>query len=247
MAEKVISVITPVYPPNSAHLAEAGTSLYSQKLPAGWRWEWLVQIDGDEGEVSLPADTRIKVARNRHAGPAVARTLALAKSVGSLIKSFDADDLLTEGALERDIRVLENNPEVGWTVSSATDLMPDGSLVSFPESDPPEGIMARGSIFDYWRTHDHRPPVVPGTMCIRRDLLVGLGGWMALPASEDTGLLIAANILSPGYFITETGLLYRKWPSQSTAQAAHADEAERQARFAVIESRAQALLAMQGE
>ncbi|MBL6277512.1 glycosyltransferase [Micromonospora fiedleri] len=244
--ENVISVITPVYPPNSIHLTEAGKSLFSQQLPPGWRWEWMVQIDGENGEgISLPADSRIKVARNRHAGAAVARTMALARSTGTLIKSFDADDLLADGSLARDIDTLESNPNVGWTVSSATDLLPDGSLVAFPENDPPEGIMPRGLIFDYWRTHDYRPPVVPGTMCIRRDLIIGLGGWMALPASEDTGLLIAASILMPGYFIAETGLLYRKWPSQSTAQPEHADETERRARFAVIESRAQALLAMQ--
>jgi hypothetical protein len=31
---------------------------------------------------------------------------------------------------------------------------------------------------------------------------------MALPASGDTGLLLAANAISPGYFISEVGLLY---------------------------------------
>ncbi len=40
---------------------------------------------------------------------------------------------------------------------------------------------------------------------------------MALPASEDTGLLLALNAVSTGYFIPDAGLLYRKWPGQSTA------------------------------
>ena len=98
MTEKVISVITPVYPPNAGYLAAAADSLIGQALPDGWQWEWLVQVDGeDSGAISLPPDPRIKLAKGRHAGSAVARNLALARSVGRLVKAFDADDLLAEG------------------------------------------------------------------------------------------------------------------------------------------------------
>lgn len=64
---------------------------------------------------------------------------------------------------------------------------------------------------------------------------------MALPASEDTGLLLALNAVSGGYFIEEAGLHYRKWPGQSTASAAHVEPNERRARMQVIEARARAL------
>lgn len=76
---------------------------------------------------------------------------------------------------------------------------------------------------------------------MRRELLLAIGGWMALPASEDTGMLLAARVLSPGFFIAENGLLYRKWPGQSTAQAAHVDPAERDDRMAIIQARVPAL------
>jgi hypothetical protein len=66
---------------------------------------------------------------------------------------------------------------------------------------------------------------------------------MALPAGEDTGLLIAAAVVSPGYFIAETGLLYRKWPGQVTAQPEHSAHDELQARNQIIEERANALAA----
>ncbi len=81
----------------------------------------------------------------------------------------------------------------------------------------------------------------PATLCARRDLVTALGGWMALPASEDTGLLMALNAVSTGWFIEECGLLYRKWPGQSTAQDAHHHETERRARMKIIEERAEAL------
>lgn len=64
---------------------------------------------------------------------------------------------------------------------------------------------------------------------------------MALPASGDTGLLLAANAISSGYFIADVGLLYRKWPGQMTSQAAHSDQVEQLARMTIIESRAEAL------
>ena len=64
---------------------------------------------------------------------------------------------------------------------------------------------------------------------------------MALPASEDTGLLLAASVVSDGYFTPEPGLLYRKWHGQATNQAAHTDAGEWAARMRIIEARAVAL------
>jgi hypothetical protein len=70
---------------------------------------------------------------------------------------------------------------------------------------------------------------------------MALGGWMALPASEDTGLLLALDAVSRGWFSAEAGLLYRKWEGQVTGQASHVDPVERTARMAVAETRARAL------
>lgn len=85
-------------------------------------------------------------------------------------------------------------------------------------------------------------PRSSATTTIRCDLLYVVGGWTALPASEDTGLLSAAAAIRDGYFIAENSLLYRKWPGQSMAQTVHMDVDEGAARMAVIESRVRALL-----
>jgi hypothetical protein len=95
---------------------------------------------------------------------------------------------------------------------------------------------------DHWRSHQYRAQVHPATLCIRRDLLLALGGWMALPASGDTGLLLAASTIRAGYFIAKPGLLYRKWPGQMTSQNAHTTEWP--ARMHIIQSRAEALTAL---
>lgn len=236
-----ISIITPTYQHEPEYLLAAFESLKDQELPDGWEWEWVVQQDG-KGETSaiLPPDSRIKIQVNRHAGVAITRNLALARTVGVLVKNLDQDDVLTPGSLARDISAFVENPAIQWTTSRALDLLPDGSTAGF-DGDPEPGRLEPGMVVEQWRAHNFRLPVHPTTICIRRQLAVALGGWMAIPGSDDTGLLIAASVVDPGYFIGEVGLLYRKWPGQESASAAHADPTERNARMSLISERADAL------
>ncbi|MEV6136473.1 glycosyltransferase [Nocardia sp. NPDC051990] len=238
----VISIVTPVYQAVPEYLAEAYESLVSQELPSGWTWEWIVQADGlEEAGTSamLPNDHRIRFAAGRHGGPGVARTLALGRVNGELVKVLDADDQLASGVLSRDIAALERS-DTGWTTSRVLDLLPDGSTVGF-DNDPEEGILTPGAVLAHWQSHGYRAQVHPATLCIRTELVLALGGWMGLPASEDTGLLLAANAVADGYFSVEVGLLYRKWPGQTTAQAAHVDDNDLTSRRTIIERRALAL------
>jgi len=242
LVSSLVSIITPAYHPKAEHLLDAYRSIASQDLPAGWEWEWIVQEDDEPDTVSslLPDDSRVLSGAGRHGGAGVARTIALGRARGDLVKVLDGDDMLTDGALKRDIDILTRFPDIGWATSRVIDLLPDGSTAGFPH-DPPEGRISRGAVLDHWRAHNYRAQVHPATLCIRRDLLLALGGWMALPASEDTGLLLALDAVSDGYFSATDGLLYRKWPGQATATAAHVDPTERAARMRVIEARAQVL------
>ncbi|MEU6121934.1 glycosyltransferase family 2 protein [Streptomyces sp. NPDC047123] len=237
-----IIVVTAVHGPSAPFLAEAYASLCAQELPGDWEWRWLVQEDGTSDRVAphVPDDPRVTFRQGRPGGPGVARTMALAHADGPYVKVLDADDRLTPGALARDLAALEGDPAIGWATSRALDLLPDGSTAGFPD-DPEHGPVERHTVLDHWAAHGHRAPVHPATLCVRRDLLVALGGWMALPASEDTGLLLALNSVSRGWFSAEPGLLYRKWEGQMTGQSAHVDTAERTARMAVVEARARAL------
>jgi hypothetical protein len=151
--------------------------------------------------------------------------------------------MFTPGTLARDIRTLGANPDVGWTTSRVLDLLPDGSTVGF-DHDPPGGRLQPGAVLAHWRSHNYRSPVHPATLCIRREFVMALGGWMALPGSGDTGLLLAASVITPGWFHAETGLLYRKHPGQMTNQAGHTDPAEWSARMRIIGERADALAAL---
>lgn len=239
---RVLSVITPSYKPEADHLLAAYESLKSQEMPVGWSWEWLIQEDGRDGEARqiLPEDERVKIEDGRHLGVALTRNLALSRAAGEFVKNFDQDDLMTAGVLSRDIAVLTANDDVHWTTSRVLDLYPDGSKVEF-EHDPGEGRQRRGLPLEHWRTHNYRLPIHPTTICIRRELAVALGGWMAVPGSDDTGMLLAASALSDGWFSRDVGLLYRKWPGQETANARHTESGEWHARMHLIGERADAL------
>jgi glycosyltransferase involved in cell wall biosynthesis len=242
----MLSVITPVHAASADHIAAAYASLVGQELPSGWSWEWVVQEDGQTGLLDrrltdlVAGDPRVRPGAGRAGGPGVARTLALGRSSGTLIRTLDADDVLPAGALGRDVAALTTRPAVGYVTSCALDLLADGRLVA-PAVPHSEGVWVRGSVVDHWRRHDHRLPVHPATLCIRRELALALGGWMALPASEDTGLLLAANAVRDGYHLAAVGLHYRKWTGQATGQPAHTDPSERATRRALIDERATAL------
>ncbi|MFD6435550.1 glycosyltransferase family 2 protein [Streptomyces venezuelae] len=240
-----IIIVTAVHAPSAPFLPDAYASLLAQELPEGWEWHWIVQEDGMTDQVAphVPDDERVTFRQGRPGGPGVARTMALAHADGEYVKVLDADDQLAPGALARDLAALEGDPALGWATSRALDLLPDGSTVGFP-GDPEHGPVERMTVVDHWSEHDYRAPVHPATLFVRRELLVALGGWMALPASEDTGLLLALNSVARGWFSSEVGLLYRKWEGQVTGQSAHTDTAERDARMAVVAERARSLCAL---
>src|ERR1022692_12615 len=125
----VISVVTPAFQPVPEYLTAAYESLRSQELPEGWQWQWVVQEDGETGDVArmLPDDLRISPGSGRRSGEAVTRTLCLSRVTGELVKVLDADDQLTPGTLARNIAVLSRHPDIGWTTSRVLDLLPDGS------------------------------------------------------------------------------------------------------------------------
>jgi glycosyltransferase involved in cell wall biosynthesis len=238
---KILSIITPIYNPVPEHLRAAYESLRNQTVPDGWEWEWIVQEDGRNGAAReiLPTDERVKHGAGRHGGVAITRNLGLASAAGSLIKNLDQDDLLTPGVIARDIAILSSHPDICWSTSRVLDLLPDGSTVGF--DDPLSGRIEPGFVLDHWRSHNYRLPVHPTTVCIRRKLLTALGGWMAVPGSDDTGMFIAASVLAAGYFHNEVGLLYRKWSGQVTASAEHTEPVEWNSRMSLIRERAAAL------
>lgn len=236
----VISIVTAVHNGGHQYLAEAYESLCEQDLPDGWTWQWVIQEDGTTGIPfdRLPDDPRISAGMGRHGRAAMARTMALERVNGVLTRALDADDLLAPGALQRDIETITAHPHIGWCVSACLDLAPDGQLVPGPY-DPPPGPLPPGILAEGYRVG--RLAVMGTTLCAYTELLEAVGGWQALPASEDVALLVVCEALSPGWMIGEVSEIYRKHPQQSTADLAYSDPREKASRLSILMSRVEAL------
>lgn len=236
-----LSVITPVYDGGDSYLLETYESIASQRLPKGWALQWIVQEDGKTGRPldRLPNLPWISKSVGRRGGAARARTLALHRADGVLLRAVDADDLLPDDeAIARDIAALSENPDLGWTVSPGCDLLPDGTVVPGP-FDPPAGRLPAGFLAATQRAGF--VPVLGTTMTIYTELMVALGGWPAIPAYEDVGPLLAAEAVVGGWMQEKIGLIYRKYHTQSTADPEYRDESERTVRMALVLNRADAM------
>jgi glycosyltransferase involved in cell wall biosynthesis len=243
---RLVSIITPLDPGAADFLEATYRSVIDQVLPSGWDLEWLVHADGGAAPTWLADldDERVRVSsRPDRFGPAVSRNLLLARASGEYIKVLDGDDQLLGGALERDIRAVITHPEVTWVTSRVKDLLGDGSFAYF-DNDPPPGTIEIGAVFDHWMTHDFRASVHPATLFAGFDAVAALGGWMALPGSEDTALLLSLNARHLGCFVDDFGLIHRRWDKQLTVQPNHQDAALRSLRFEAIRRRVELLLSL---
>jgi hypothetical protein len=233
----LITVVTPVFDGGHHHLRQAYESLRQQEMPAGWDWEWCVQEDGSTGvpAAALPDDPRISPGSGLTGRAGVARTMALSRATGSLVRTLDADDVLLPGALARDIAALDR---VAWCTSAGLDLHPDGTTTAGPY-DPPGGPLPDDLFFT--EQQRDRLSVLAANLAAHTDLVRALGGWPALTGAETIGLLLAAEAVTPGEFIAQPSMLYRKHGGQTTASSRYWDAEESRARLATVLDRARIL------
>ncbi|MEU9455608.1 GltA [Streptomyces sp. NPDC048277] len=236
-----ITVLTPVHEGGHVYIRELYECLRGQKLPDGWRLEWVVQEDGRTGRPleAVPDAPWISKGAGRWGGAAQARTLGLARATGTLLRCVDCDDLLPDQmSLARDVEILEANPALGWTVAPCLDLHADGHLERGPY-DPSSGLLPERALLDGARRGEL--PVMGTTLTAHADLVRLVGGWPAIPAFEDAALLLFCEAVSRGWMQPEPGELYRKHPGQHTVTAAYHDEEEKRLRQEIVLDRAETL------
>lgn len=236
-----ITVLTPIHGDGHVYIRELYECLAEQELPGGWRLEWVVQEDGRTGRLleAVPDAPWISKSGGRWGGAAQARTMALARASGTLLRCIDCDDLLPDReTLARDIEVLEARPDFGWTVSPCLDLHADGRLEAGPYDLPPGPLPDRAILNGARRG---RLAVMGTTLTARTDLVRLVGGWPATPAYEDAALLLFCEAVSRGWMQELPGEVYRKHPGQHTATSAFRDAEEKRIRQKVAIDRAESL------
>jgi hypothetical protein len=83
--------------------------------------------------------------------------------------------------------------------------------------------------------------VLAANFAAHTDLVRALGGWPALSGAETVALLLAAEAVTPGEFISEPSMLYRKHDGQTTASGHYWDADENRARLSIVLDRARTL------
>ncbi|MEU5713975.1 glycosyltransferase [Streptomyces flaveolus] len=241
---RIISVVTPVYDGGETYLREAYESVCAERdqLPHGWELQWLLQEDGTTGRptAAIPPEPWISQGMAPRAGAGAARTMALSRATGELVRSLDADDVILPGGLSREITALEKHPEAGWCVSAGLDLLPDGSTVAGPY-DPPEGPLTYEALLRAY--DDNAFPVLAQHLTARTPLLRAVGAWPALPAWETIAALLCCAAVSEGWMVAEPGGIYRKHPGQTTAQAHYTEAAGIDDLRVIVRAQAEALRA----
>ncbi|MEV0081137.1 glycosyltransferase family A protein [Nocardia neocaledoniensis] len=213
----LLSVITAAHPGRTDLLIEAGESLATQQLPAGWEVEWLLQEDGELGVLRAVSD-RFDFARydsvSTQLGIAVTRNLALTRARGELVHALDSDDLLLPHAVATAIEAFEARPQIHWVSGQADDLLPDGTRVPYPPLIGP-GLIEPG-VVDRHMAEVGLPPIACPGLTMRTTTVRMLGGWAANPRWEDSALFAGLAALTPGWVTDTVTWLYRQHDGQTT-------------------------------
>lgn len=146
----LVSIIIPTYN-HAQFLPDAVESVLSQTYS---NWECIIVDDGSTDNTEeivqnyLNRDTRIKyLSLTRNRGLSAARNVGIKESEGKYLVFLDADDYISPTKIEKEVKVLENHPEVGWVYEKSLIIdekskqviqrLPEMALK--PNEKPPEG------------------------------------------------------------------------------------------------------------
>lgn len=134
----LVSVVVPTYK-RPLHVKEAVDSVLSQ---TSTDFEVIVVDDGSGEETvsqySFPEQVKL-TCLERNVGDATARNIGVSQARGRYLAFLDSDDIWLPSKLERQVRLLEDNPAAGMVYCHH--VLVDESLSALPEQTP------------YWQPH----------------------------------------------------------------------------------------------
>jgi glycosyltransferase involved in cell wall biosynthesis len=148
-------------------LRDTLNSALAQSLPAH---EIIVVDDGSKdrtGEVARSFGDRVRYVRQTNQGVSAARNTAIREATGDWIAFLDSDDLIVFEKLEKQVALIEANPELVVVYSAFSYLYPDGKtrlVPAFPAA-------------DLWPALRYRTPILPSASLVRRSALAEVGGF----------------------------------------------------------------------
>jgi len=214
-----LSLITPVLPGRDRYLAETAASVRAERddLADNWELEWVLVIDGP-GEVAIPDGVSRVIELPLHSGIAAARNIGLVHAAGEWIYPLDGDDLLNPGGL-RAVLGQAISRRYCWIASNR--LRIDGSRTPHWHERPHD--WPHGALPDYWES-----PFLfhPGSVLVRRESALAIGGWPALPSNEGMAFILGLGAKYSGRFRPEVITLERDWEGQANRDSVYAQAKE---------------------
>lgn len=135
-----VSVLTPIYDTNTAHLREMIESMLAQTFTD---FEFLILNDSPNNrEIEkivlgyAKHDKRIKYMKNKkNMGITPSRNKLLKMAVGEYVAIFDHDDISVPTRLEKEVNILDKNPSIGVVSGWIQDFGISDATRKTPESD----------------------------------------------------------------------------------------------------------------
>lgn len=124
-------------------------------------------------EKYVKIDNRIKAFRNEiNIGPVKNWLKGLHLSKGEYVKILFSDDWIDTSFVEKTIKILENNSDVGFVISKVEILQYSKSFINYKISNKSEKIVSDAYIDRYFKLKNNLAPVSPGCALFRRNDIV---------------------------------------------------------------------------
>lgn len=205
MSRPTVSILMPAY--NAAKwIDEAIVSVRAQTFPD---WQLCIVDDGSTDRTwlhvgcGIALDGRFAWKWKRHRGQAAAMNAAWRMARGKYIALLDTDDLIIPYKLERQVRFLEEHPEVDLVSTGMEIIWPDGRH---------ELALGDGMIWRDYLAAKAGSGVCSASVMSRRKVWKRVGGWdESLPTSADEDWTL--RVLAAGFrwgHIPEPLYIYRR-------------------------------------
>lgn len=187
-------------------LGDSLDAIFAQTLPAGWRLQVLLGIDGcadtlDWVEAARYPDLAVVYLR-RNRGTYVTFNTLMPYAEGDLIARFDADDVMRDGYLAAHIDAMHNGADLSmsWSIYTDEHLRPSSMVPALPDYRPEKGERRMGT---------------DGQFVARRAVWERLGGFRPWRCTADSEFVIRAQAAGFRVVVLEQFLYLRRTHARS--------------------------------
>lgn len=201
-----IAVVIPVF--RAHYLGDCLASVFAQTRPPD---QVIVVDDGSPDaatidEVARRFEGRVTLLRQANAGAGAARNLGIRHADADLIAFLDADDLWCPELLQRQLALMDEDPERALVYANGR-LMGDGPLrgMLFMDTAPSTGIPTLEALLT------QRCTVLTSSVLVRRDALVASGLFdESLRRGQDFDMWVRLAAAGARFGYTTEPLVYRR-------------------------------------